>query len=259
MHRSLRLVSRRRRAPRPSVRRPRAQQPQLTIEIVGGAGTAIPIAIVPVRRRGRVSARRLRHRGRGPRALGHVQAGRHRRRHAAPGARRGRPGRRLARARRRCRRGRLDAAAGRRPRRGALRAGGRGQADDAGGDDLHGGARAVPRHGAQDRRRDLRKADRRPGRVLDAHRLHHQGGHRAISCWSPMPTAPTRRPSSRRTSRCCRRAGRRTARASPTCRSRARSRSSTCRTSRPARGRRWPTSAAATVRRRGRRTAAASR
>ena len=39
-----------------------------------------------------------------------------------------------------------------------------------------GHAAAVSRHRAQDRRRHLRKAHRRSGRVLDAHRLHHQGG-----------------------------------------------------------------------------------
>ena len=95
-------------------------------------------------------------------------------------------------------------------------------------DDLHGHAGAVPRHRAQDRRRHLRKADRRRRRVLDAHRLHHQAGHRASSCSSPTPTAAIRRRSSARTSRCSRPRGRPTARGSPTCRSRTRSRSSTC-------------------------------
>ena len=62
------------------------------------------------------------------------------------------------------------------------------------GDDVHGHAGAVPRDRAQDRRRDLREAHRRPGRLLDPHRVHHQGRARASSSWSPMPTAPTRRP-----------------------------------------------------------------
>ena len=102
---------------------------QLTIEIVGGAGTTIPIAIVPFENEsnwplgitGIVGADLAR--------SGLFRLVDYRRHHAAPGARRGRARRRLARARRRRRRRRLDAAAGRRPRRGALRAGRRGQAD----------------------------------------------------------------------------------------------------------------------------------
>ena len=45
-------------------------------------------------------------------------------------------------------------------------------------DGLHGDAAAASRHRASHRRRDLRKADRRRGRVLHAHRLHHQAGPR---------------------------------------------------------------------------------
>ena len=69
---------------------------------------------------------------------------------------------------------------------------------------LHRHAAAVPRHGAQDRRHHLREAHRRPWRVLDAHRVHHQAG-------AALPAARRRRRrrrsagrSSRRTSRCCR-------------------------------------------------------
>ena len=144
---------------------------------------------------------------------------------AAPGARRGRARRRLARARRRRRGRRVDAAAGRRPRRGALRAGRRGQADAARRDDLRGHAGAVPRDRAQDRRRHLRKAHRRRRRVLAPASPTSPSRARATSCTSPMPTAAIRRRSSPRTSRCCRRRGRPTARASPTSRSRTRSRS----------------------------------
>ena len=50
------------------------------------------------------------------------------------------------------------------------------QAGAARGHELRRRARAVSRDGAQDRRRHLRKADRRRRRLLDAHRLHHQAG-----------------------------------------------------------------------------------
>ena len=161
---------------------------QLTIEIVGGAGHDDPHRDRPVRRRVAVgrwaspasSAPTSRAAGlfRLVDAAGVV---------AAAGARRGRARRRLARPRRRRRRRRLDAAAGRRPRRGPLRAGRRRSSRRTlAAMTLHGHAGAVPRHRAQDRRRHLREADRRPRRVLDAHRLHHQAG-------AALPAARRRR------------------------------------------------------------------
>ena len=104
-----------------------------------------------------------------------------------------------------------------------------------------GHAGAASRHRARDRRRHLRKADRRRRRVQHAHRLHRQAGRDATSCWSPRPTASIRSRSSAPTSRCSRRCGRPTARASPTCRWRTRSRWSTCSRWRPVAVRSSPT------------------
>ena len=136
---------------------------QLSIEIVGGAGTAIPIAIVPFDSEanwplgitGIVGAdlarsgmfRLVDTNGVVPRPVRaeDVQPAVWRARNAdavVVGSMRPLP---------------------RRPRRGALRAGRRGQADDARVDGLHRHAAAVPRHRAQDRRRHLRKAHRRRG------------------------------------------------------------------------------------------------
>ncbi len=149
---------------------------QLTIEIVGGAGTTVPIAIVPFENEsnwplgisGIVAAdlqrsglfRQVSEAGIVPRPsrAEDVKFGDFRARGAdAVVVGSMRP---LAR----------------RSRGGALRAARRGQADAAGRDDVRGHATAVPRDGAQDRRRDLREAHRRRRRVLDAHRVHHQAG-----------------------------------------------------------------------------------
>ena len=130
----------------------------------------------PVRERGHVAARHHRHRRRRSRPLGPVSSRRLCRHHATAGAARGSAGRRLARARRGCGRGGVDAGPAGRAGRGALRAGRRDEGVGAREPGLHGRARAVSRHRAPHRRRDLRETDRRAGRVLDAHRLHHQAG-----------------------------------------------------------------------------------
>ena len=147
----------------------------------------------------------------------------------------------------------------RRPRRGALRAGRRGQADAVLASQVYTVTPAQFRATAH-RIADViyEKLTGDAGRVLARASPTSPSRARASSCRSPTPTAPIRRRSSPRTSRCCRRAGRPTARASPTCRSSRRSRSSTCSRSPPGGGRWSPTSAAATARRRGRRTAARS-
>ena len=136
---------------------------QLTIEIVGGAGTTIPIAIVPfdgetafplgvtgivgADLRARACSGWSTTRGIKPRPARAEDV------RAADWRARG-----------------ADAVVvgsmqplARRPRRGALRAGRRGQAGAVAREPgLHGRAGAVPRDRAQDRRRDLREADRRP-------------------------------------------------------------------------------------------------
>ena len=149
---------------------------QLTIEIIGGGATTIPIAIVPFAGESnyplgvsgivgadlsRSGLFRLVDPG------GVVPAA---------GARRGRALRRLDRARRRCRRRRQHDGAARRPRRGSLHAARCGQAGAARVVQLRGAAGAVPRHRASHRRRHLRKADRRHRRVQHAHRLRRQAG-----------------------------------------------------------------------------------
>ena len=117
---------------------------------------------------------------------------------------------------------------------------------------------AVPRDRAQDRRRHLREADGRPRRVLDAHRVHHQER-------DPLPAAGRRRRRQRpaddrhveRAAALAALVARRHAhrvrvvRGEEARRLRAEPRA-------PAGGRRWPTSAAATARPRGRPTAAGS-
>ena len=80
-------------------------------------------------------------------------------------------------------------------------------------DVVHRHAGAVPHHGAQDRRHHLRKADRRSRRLLHPHRLHHQAGTALPAAGRRCRRQRSADRSSPRTSRCCRRAGRPTARA----------------------------------------------
>ena len=180
---------------------------------------------------------------------------------AAAGARRGRAAGGLARAQRRCGRRRVDAAVGRRPRRRPFRAGRRRQADARSPSmsyTRHAGA--VPRDRAQDRRRDLREADRR----------------RRVCSRRASRTSPSRAPRYPAAGRRCRRRrsadGRHVERAAAVADVVARRHAARLRVvreqearrlradrCRPASGRRSPISAAATARRRGRPTAAGSR
>ena len=167
----------------------RMARAQLTIEIVGGGATTIPVAIVPVRRGRHVSAQRDADRGQRPCAQRLVQAGRRGRRHSPARARRGRPLRRLDVAR--CGRGRRrqhDAAA-RWPDRGALFPARCGEAIAARRIHVRGRADADPGDRASDRRRHLRKAHRRSSASSARASPISPSRARATSCSSPRPTA----------------------------------------------------------------------
>ena len=108
----------------------------------------------------------------------------------------------------------------RRPARPALSPDGRGQAGAAHRFQLHHSRRPAARVRPQDRRRDLRGADRRGRRVLAPASATWSRTRNATSCRWPTPTAATPTSSSPTTSRSSRRPGRPTATASPTSRSR---------------------------------------
>ena len=96
-----------------------------------------------------------------------------------------------------------------------------------------GSRRAAARHRPPHRRRHLREADRRHGRVLHQDHLRREARQALRAAGRRRRRLQRRRRCSPRTSRSSRRRGRPTAAASPTFRSTRRSRSSSCRTSPP--------------------------